>query len=208
MNQKTKGDIFRIGSYTLLIACFAGAFIYLLVYGQSNAEKLEFARLRTEYSQDQSAILKTSEGDITIALNNDNAPITVYSFVALSQNGFYDDSVFGNAVVGFYAEGGKQTKKTSTSSTSIVAKHIGQTYLEVNSDTPPPQGSVLLVNSGPGKKDYHFLIVTTDNVVLLENLKGKFPIVGMVTSGMDVVERIEKLHHDKESVTIEGVRVQ
>jgi peptidyl-prolyl cis-trans isomerase B (cyclophilin B) len=207
MKEKTKSDLFKAGSYILLIGCFTVFFVYLLVYGQRNAEQLEFIRTKAEYDLIQTAILKTSEGDISITLNAGGAPISVYSFVSLSQNGFYNDSIFGNAVVDYYAEGGKRVKQTTTTDSGIVLRHLKDTFRESDSEIDPATGDVLLVNAGSSRKEYHFLIVTTDNPILLQNLKGKYPLVGKVTSGLDVVNRIEALHQAHQQTTLEGVKV-
>jgi cyclophilin family peptidyl-prolyl cis-trans isomerase len=207
MNQRSKGDVFRFLSYTVLIGAFTIAFIYLLVYGERNAEQLEFTRLKTEASFDQNVYFKTAIGYINIALNSSNAPISTYSFVSLASNGFYDDSVFNKAVVDYYVEGGEKSKVSSKASASNVLKHLGATFAEANPDLELERGDVLLINSGPTKKEYHFLIVTADNLVLLDKLKGRYPLVGKVVSGMDVVEQIEKLRRDKQEVLLEQAKV-
>ncbi len=206
MREKTKGEIFRLLSYALLIGAFTVAFIYLLVYGQRNAEQLEFARSKQEYLLDQSVLLKTSEGNIHVNLDASSAPISVYSFVTLSKSGFYNDSIFSNAITDYYIVGGKRTANSATSSASV-SRHLAETYKETDSERSPTQGDVLLINTGPDKKEYRFLIVTTDNLPLLEKFKGRFPIVGKVISGMEVIDRIERLYKQKKEVMLKETRV-
>lgn len=204
MNNKTKADIFRTFSYLLLIGCFGIAFIYLLIYGQRKAEDLEFARLRGEYLLDESAILKTNIGSISISLDPGRAPVSSYSFISLLKSGFYNNSVFSNIATDYYVEGGRKIKRGDT---SAVSRHLGDTYVEAITDTVPTRGDVLLVNTGPYRKDYHFLIVTTDNLSSLEAMKGKFPVVGKVVSGMNIIEQVEKLRKEREDVVLEQSRV-
>ncbi len=47
------------------------------------------------------AILKTSKGAITIALDPTQAPTTVNNFVFLSKNGFYDGLTFHRVIPNF-----------------------------------------------------------------------------------------------------------
>lgn len=207
MQQKTKADIFRIFSYFLLIGCFTVAFIYLLVYGQRNAEQIELTRAKLEYSLDQTAILKTSEGSFAVNLNSQSAPISVYSFIVLSMSGFYNQSVFSGGALNYYVEGGKQIIQPRKATSEKVERHLKDTYAESNNEQDLVRGDVLLVNTGELRKEYRFLIVTSDNHALLKNLKGRYPIVGSVISGIEVVERIQKSHDLKKEVTIESIRV-
>jgi len=57
-------------------------------------------------SKTYTAVLKTSVGDITIALNADKTPITVNNFVTLAQKKFYDNTIFHRVIKGFMIQGG------------------------------------------------------------------------------------------------------
>ena len=52
------------------------------------------------------AIVKTSKGDIKVALAGADAPIHVGNFVELAQKGFYDNLKFHRYVPGFVIQGG------------------------------------------------------------------------------------------------------
>ena len=52
------------------------------------------------------ATIKTENGDITLELFADDAPLTVENFVNLSRIGFYDGSTFHRVIPGFMAQGG------------------------------------------------------------------------------------------------------
>lgn len=52
------------------------------------------------------ATLVTSEGEITIELNDDATPITVNNFVYLARNNFYDNTTFHRVITGFMIQGG------------------------------------------------------------------------------------------------------
>lgn len=51
-------------------------------------------------------ILKTSLGDITLALNADAAPKTVTNFITHAKNGYYDDLTFHRVIKDFMIQGG------------------------------------------------------------------------------------------------------
>jgi len=65
-------------------------------------------------------IMSTSEGEITIKLNPEKAPITVKNFLSYIDQKFYDNTIFHRIIPGFMIQGGgftikdgKQVKKTT-----------------------------------------------------------------------------------------------
>lgn len=55
------------------------------------------------------AIIETSMGEITLRMRPDEAPNTVYSFLHLAENGFYDDVIFHRIIPDFVVQGGDPT---------------------------------------------------------------------------------------------------
>ena len=51
-------------------------------------------------------ILHTNHGDITLALDAENAPATVANFLQYVRDGHYDDTVFHRVIDGFMIQGG------------------------------------------------------------------------------------------------------
>src|SRR5205085_9958767 len=51
-------------------------------------------------------ILHTNHGDITIALDDENAPATVANFLQYVRDGHYDNTVFHRVIDGFMIQGG------------------------------------------------------------------------------------------------------
>jgi len=62
------------------------------------------------------AVLKTSYGEITIALWSDVAPKTVENFKKLARQGFYDGTAFHRIIKGFMIQGGCPNTKEGESS--------------------------------------------------------------------------------------------
>jgi peptidyl-prolyl cis-trans isomerase B (cyclophilin B) len=50
--------------------------------------------------------VKTSQGDITLELDADAAPMTVTNFVTHAKNGYYDDLIFHRVIKDFMVQGG------------------------------------------------------------------------------------------------------
>ena len=51
-------------------------------------------------------ILHTNHGDITLALDSENAPATVANFLQYVRDGHYDNTVFHRVIDGFMIQGG------------------------------------------------------------------------------------------------------
>jgi peptidyl-prolyl cis-trans isomerase B (cyclophilin B) len=101
------------------------------------------------------AVMKTSCGDVTIALDAATAPQTVNSFVTLAKSGFYDNTLFHRIVPDFVDQGGDPTGTGSG----------GPGYQLP--DEPPANGyqagSVAMANAGTGTTGSQFFLVVSDS---------------------------------------------
>ena len=131
------------------------------------------------------AKVETSCGSIGISLDTATAPRTTSSFAYLARRGVYDDTLFHRIVPGFVIQGGDPTG-TGTG---------GPGYFV---DEPPPQnlsytrGIVAMAKSPvepPGRSGSQFYVVTEADAGLTPD----DALLGRVTSGYDVVQRIEQL---------------
>ncbi|QVQ52540.1 peptidylprolyl isomerase [Spiractinospora alimapuensis] len=140
-----------------------------------------------------SATLKTSAGDIEVALFADRAPETVANFVDLAtgektenpvtgDDAFYDGTIFHRVIPGFMIQGG-DPEGTGTGGP-------GYTFAdEIDDDlTFSGSGVLAMANSGPDTNGSQFFI-TTDPT---PHLQGDHTIFGSVTDeeSMAVVEEI------------------
>ncbi len=127
----------------------------------------------------------TSCGSFTITLDQELAPKTAASLVALANEGYFDDTIFHRVVPGFVIQGGDPTQTGGG----------GPGYSTV--DVPPSdgkytQGVVAMAKSGveaPGTSGSQFFVVTGADA----GLPPEYAIVGEVTEGMDAVMRIDAL---------------
>ena len=131
------------------------------------------------------ATVQTSCGSFVIALATSEAPKTTSSFAYLARQGAYDNTLFHRIVPGFVVQGGDPTG-TGTG---------GPGY---SVDEPPPrnlsytQGVVAMAKTQvepPGRSGSQFFVVTVPDAGLTPD----YALVGHVTSGYDVVQRIEQL---------------
>jgi peptidyl-prolyl cis-trans isomerase B (cyclophilin B) len=131
------------------------------------------------------ATVDTSCGTFEIALDSSDSPKTVSSFVYLTRKGVYDDTIFHRIVPGFVIQGGDPTQTGSG----------GPGY----SVTEPPRrnaqytkGTVAMAKTAvepPGRSGSQFFVVTATDA----GLPPQYAILGKVSSGQDVVNRIASL---------------
>jgi peptidyl-prolyl cis-trans isomerase B (cyclophilin B) len=128
---------------------------------------------------------ETSCGTFDVTLDLAGAPATSASLVSLARAGYYDDTIFHRIVPGFVIQGGDATQSGSG----------GPGYSTIDKpapDTTYPKGTVAMAKTGaerPGTAGSQFFVVTSDNV----DLPPDYTVLGTVTDGLDVVERIGAL---------------
>ena len=151
------------------------------------------------------ATVTTDVGAFEITLDAAKAPKTVNNFVFLARNRYYDGIVFHRVIAGFMAQTGDPT--------GTGRGGPGYQFVDELPKAGEYQlGSVAMANSGNNTNGSQFFIVTGPSGTALPP---KYSLFGRVTSGMDVVQKIEadagdpatsgvppKVTHTMTSVTI------
>jgi cyclophilin family peptidyl-prolyl cis-trans isomerase len=135
----------------------------------------------------------TNLGSFDVRLDVDDSPCTTSSFVALVRKRFFDGTIFHRIVPGFVIQGGDPTG----------TGRGGPGYTVV--DVPPrdslyTKGVVAMAKTAaepPGTAGSQFFVVTADNA----GLPPDYAILGVVTKGLPVVERIGRLGNAREQPT-------
>ena len=130
-------------------------------------------------NKEYTATIKTNFGDIVVQLFPKDAPLAVNNFVFLSRQGFYDGVKFHRVVAGFVIQSGDPT---GTGSGGPGYKFADE---PVTRDYIP--GTLAMANAGPNTNGSQFFITLSD---LSGRLPKNYTIFGLVTSGMDVVQKI------------------
>jgi cyclophilin family peptidyl-prolyl cis-trans isomerase len=123
------------------------------------------------------AVLKTTEGDITVQLNASKVPVTVNNFVTLAKKGFYNNTIFHRAIKGFMIQGG-DPKGDGTGGP-------GYTFADEPFDDEYKRGTIAMANAGPDTNGSQFFIMHQDY-----DLPPNYTIFGKVVSGIEVVDKI------------------
>ena len=166
---------------------------------------------------EQTATLRTNEGDIVVNLFPDHAPKTVENFTGLAAGSkeyhkpnasggdsgpFYDGSVFHRVISGFMIQGGDPT---GTGMGGPGYQFGDEFHPELKFDRPY---LLAMANAGPGTNGSQFFVT----VAAAPWLTGKHTIFGEVTEGYEVVEAISKAatgaqDRPREDVVIERIEV-
>jgi peptidyl-prolyl cis-trans isomerase B (cyclophilin B) len=139
------------------------------------------------------AVVETNCGTFDIALNTTEAPITTNSFAYLAEEGFYDELTFHRIVPEFVIQGGDPTA-TGTGGPGYSVTEAPPKNLEYT------KGVVAMAKSSTdpsGASGSQFYVVTGENA----GLPPEYALVGKVSKGLDVVERIGKLGNAEEKPT-------
>jgi peptidyl-prolyl cis-trans isomerase B (cyclophilin B) len=138
------------------------------------------------------ATIETSRGAIVCELYAKEAPKTVNNFVFLAREHFYDGTVFHRVIADFMIQGGDPTA-TGTGGP-------GYRFEDETKNNPHKHkiGSLSMANAGPNTNGSQFFITH----IATDWLDGKHTVFGQVTSGQDVVNKIQQRDQLK-SVTIQ-----
>ena len=148
------------------------------------------------------ATLHTSEGSIEIELFPEDAPKTVENFTKLATDGFYDGLIFHRVIPDFMIQGGCPQ--------GIGTGGHGYQFEDEFNDHKVVKGALAMANSGPNTNGSQFFVVTAEATPWLD---GKHTVFGQVTTGQDVVDRIQHVDRDgrdrpKTPVTLDRIELQ
>lgn len=132
------------------------------------------------------AVLDTTEGEITIDLDAEAAPVTVNNFVVLARYGFYDGVPFHRIIPGFMNQAGDPVGPRPGTGGP------GYTIPDElpDGDDPYPEGTVAMANTGaPDSGGSQFFIVVEDGG---DQLTPTYSVFGRVTEGIEVVRAINE----------------
>jgi peptidyl-prolyl cis-trans isomerase B (cyclophilin B) len=136
-------------------------------------------------SKTYDVVVDTNKGSFTFELATKTSPCTTASIAGLVKKGFFDGLTFHRIVPGFVIQGGdpQGTGMGGPGYTTVDAPP---------SNTQYTKGLVAMAKTGAdpaGTSGSQFFVVTGANV----GLPAEYAVLGHVTHGLDVVEKIGKL---------------
>ena len=161
-------------------------------------------------------VFKTSLGDVKIALDFDNAPVTAKNFQQYVEEGFYEGTIFHRVIKGFMVQGGGFSSGMGEKETRESIQN------EANNGLGNKRGTLAMARTqDPHSASAQFFINLVDNDFL--DFKGEstqgwgYCVFGEVVEGMDIVDKMTLVdtgrmgHHDdvpKEEIIVESASVE
>jgi cyclophilin family peptidyl-prolyl cis-trans isomerase len=181
------GPILALAAVALLAGCGGGGKKGATTEPTTTAEASQGSQQRVllDSSKTYTVTLTTSEGAFSFDLDVKDSPNTTASFAELVKEGFFDGLTFHRIVPGFVIQGGDPNGNGTGGP--------GYTTVDVPpSDAKYTKGVVAMAKGGaeaPGTSGSQFFVVTGDDI----GLPPDYALLGKVTSGLSVVEKIGKL---------------
>ena len=128
------------------------------------------------------ATITVHEGAMTFDLHFKEAPNTVANFMHLVDSGFYKSTTFHRVIQGFMIQGGDPKGDGTGGPGYDIADELPQPTLKHE------VGTLSMANAGPNTGGSQFFICHAAQ----PHLDGRHTIFGKMTSGFDVLTRVEK----------------
>ena len=135
--------------------------------------------------------LTTSMGEITIQLDQENAPITTENFIKYVESGFYNGTIFHRVIPNFMIQGGGHLEDMTPKDDKL-----DPILNEANNGLQNVRGSIAMARTAnPHSASSQFFINHVDNPFL--NFRTNqvdegwgYAVFGQVTEGIEVVDEI------------------
>src|SRR3989338_11715820 len=141
--------------------------------------------MKFEAGKKYEAVIKTAKGDIAVALYPDKAPLSVTNFIQLAKADFYDGLIFHRVEPGFVIQGGDPAGNGSGGPGYTVPAEIGLLHIKGALAWARTGDQVNPQRRSSGSQFY----ITLEATPFLD---GAYTVFGQVTSGMDVVSKIQR----------------
>lgn len=174
-----------------LRAWVVGLSLVTLLSGQFNLEagQMHFNEpkqaMEFDTARSYSAVIHTSKGDITCALNYKEAPLSVTNFIQLAHGGFYNGLSFHRVVPRFVIQGGDPDGTGSGGPGYTMPAEIKLSHEQGALAWARLPDHVNPQKRSSGSQFYITLEKTP-------HLDGGYTVFGQTISGMDVVKKIEQ----------------
>ena len=140
---------------------------------------------------------------MTVELYPDVAPNTVKNFVSLCNKGFYNGTIFHRVIPGFMIQGGDPEGTGMGGPDYCIRGEF--TANGFQNDLLHTRGVISMARTmDPNSAGSQFFIMTTDS----PHLDGQYAAFGMVTEGMDVVNKIADTDTDYSDRPLDEQKIQ
>jgi peptidyl-prolyl cis-trans isomerase A (cyclophilin A) len=136
-------------------------------------------------------LMKTSEGDMELTLEQDKAPKTVENFLRYVDKGFYNGTIFHRVIYGFMIQGGGFTPDLVKKDTHAPIRN------EANNGLKNERGTIAMARlSEPHTATAQFFINHVDNPNLDHTGPDNwgYAVFGRVSKGLETLDKIADVY--------------
>jgi cyclophilin family peptidyl-prolyl cis-trans isomerase len=135
---------------------------------------------------DPQVTIKTSEGDITVRLFKDKAPLTVANFLGYVDSGFYNGTIFHRVIPNFMIQGGGFLPDMSEKETGSPVENESRNRLHNT------RGTLAMARTNDPDSATSQFFINQRNNLRLDWTPGRegYTVFGEVILGMDIVDFI------------------
>ena len=145
-------------------------------------------------------LIETSEGNITIELDFDKAPITSANFIKYVESGFFNNTIFHRVIPGFVIQGGDPNSKDENRMNDGTGGRAGKFFGIGREDDPSTwtipaefndkdhvKGTLSMARSkDPNSGSSQFFVCHAST----PQLNNQYTVFGQVIQGLEVIDQI------------------
>lgn len=182
MFQKLSGLLFA--AFAVAALCLVPACRFFQDEGRPSAQKTQIPMNK---DKKELAVIRTTEGAMTVEFWPDVAPKTVENFKKLAKSGFYDGTCFHRIIRGFMIQGGDPKTKDPALEAEWGTGGPGYTVKAEFNKKPHVRGVLSMARAmHPDSAGSQFFICHGD----ARFLDGQYTAFGKIVDGDDVLEKI------------------
>ena len=137
-------------------------------------------------ANDPQVLIKTSEGDVTVRLFKDKAPLTVANFLGYVDTGFYNGTIFHRVIPNFMIQGGGFLPDMTEKETGTPVENESRNRLHNT------RGTLAMARTNDPDSATSQFFINQRNNLRLDWAPGRegYTVFGEVILGMDIVDFI------------------
>lgn len=167
-------------------------------------EVTELVKLNITYTANDGRV---HNGDIIVALDAENAPITVDNFQTLVKEGFYNGLIFHRVIEGFMIQGGDPKGNGQGGSDTEIKGEFPNNG--VDNQLKHERGVISMARLGDQSNPEPYYNTASSQFFIVHkttpSLDGNYAAFGKVVFGMDMVDGIAAVNVDKDDKPLKSV---
>jgi|TARA_Y100000389_G_scaffold62022_1_gene58074 cyclophilin family peptidyl-prolyl cis-trans isomerase len=171
----------------------------------------------TYEKENEVAVISTNFGDMIVEFYPEIAPMHVESFVALTNEEYFNGTTFHRVIPGFMVQGGDPNSRNENRATHGTGGRAGKffglgneedpsTWLipqEFN-DTPHVKGILSMARTNDPNSASSQFFICHDNANFLDN---NYTVFGKVIQGLDIIDEIANVAKDQNDNPLERIEM-